>query len=751
MKTPILFVLFFIFFSYQVAAQSYTVKGKVYSENAPIAYAHVFETTTKTGTTTDENGHFEITLNKNKELNFKFSALGFETKALSISLIEASKIYQIELHKFSTELEEIVITGTLQPVSKMASIVPVEVFQPTYFNKNPTPSMFEAIQIVNGVRPQINCNVCNTGDIHINGMEGPYTMILIDGMPIIGGLASVYGLNGIPNSMIEKIEIIKGPVSTLYGSEAVGGIINVITKKGVSGQQISLNLMTTSWLENQLDLGINKSTEKISNLFGVSVFSYQNPQDKNGDNFTDITLQNRISLFNKTTFKRKSNKQASIAARYIYEDRWGGELQWTPEFRGGDSIYGESIYTNRFELLTNYELPTKEKLLLQSSISYHMQNAVYGETTYLGEERIGFLQLLWDKKLSEKNQLMSGVALRYQYYDDNSSATGNEQYNEPALTYLPGIFTQLESKRNEKLNLLIGTRLDYHQIHGAIISPRLNLKYIANNNNILRFSFGNGFRVVNIFTEEHAALTGARTLVIAEDLAPENSYNINLNYQKYIPTKFGFLQADITPFYTYFTNKIVPDYETDDQLILYENIEGYAINRGISANMTANFTFPLHVQLGATYMDVFLMNTNEKGQLQKEQQLLTEKFSSTWAISYTWSKPKISIDYTGNIIGPMKLPIQENDFRPEFSPWYSLQNIQLTKKVKNKWEIYGGIKNLLNYTPPFYSIMRPHDPFDKRANDIVDNPNGYSFDPTYSFAPNQGRRWFVGLRWFLEN
>ena len=105
----------------------------------------------------------------------------------------------------------------MKEVSRLESPVPVEVYSPVFFKANPTPSIFESLQNVNGVRPQLNCNVCNTGDIHINGLEGPYTMILIDGMPIVSGLSTVYGLTGIPQALIERMEIVKGPASTLYG------------------------------------------------------------------------------------------------------------------------------------------------------------------------------------------------------------------------------------------------------------------------------------------------------------------------------------------------------------------------------------------------------------------------------------------------------------------------------------------------------------------------------------------------------
>ena len=128
-------------------------------------------------------------------------------------------------------LDDIVITGTMRSVKLSESPVHVELYQKRFFTQNPSPNLFDALQLASGVRPQVNCNICATGDIHINGMEGPYTMILIDGMPIVSSLAATYGLMGIPNSIIERIEIVKGPASTLYGSEAMGGLINVILKK----------------------------------------------------------------------------------------------------------------------------------------------------------------------------------------------------------------------------------------------------------------------------------------------------------------------------------------------------------------------------------------------------------------------------------------------------------------------------------------------------------------------------------------
>lgn len=295
---------------------------------------------------------------------------------------------------------------------------------------------------------------------------------------------------------------------------------------------------------------------------------------------------------------------------------------------------------------------------------------------------------------------------------------------------------------------MLGIRYDYDSRHGNIITPRANYKWTPNDLNSLRVSFGTGYRVVNLFTEDHAATTGAREVIIKGDLNPERSYNANVHYQKFLNTKFGFIDFNTSVFYTYFTNKITPDYETNPDQIIYENLDGYAISQGLSFNTTFNFTIPLKVKFGGTFLDVYEMNRNEAGELVRQQQLLTENFSGTFSVSYDIYKHHLKIDYSGNLIGPMKLPLVENDFRPEYSNWYSLQNIQITKTLKRGWQIYGGIKNLLNFTPPAYSILRPEDPFDKNV-DSPDNPNGYTFDPTYVYAPNQGIRGFLGVRYSM--
>ena len=744
--------LYFLLISSLSFAQA-TIKGNVSADGIPLPQANILIKKATKSIVTDSNGNYFINNLVAGEYEIAVSYTGFRSEKRTITLIDSTETVLDFILRENNTLDEVVITGTLKPVSRLESAVPVEVYKPAFFKKNPTANIFEALQNVNGVRPQLNCNVCNTGDIHINGLEGPYTLVLIDGMPIVSGLSTVYGLSGIPNSLLQRIEIVKGPASSLYGSEAVGGLINIITKNPSNAPLFSADAFMADWGELNVDLGFKGNLGKTASvLTGVNYFNYSNPIDNNNDNFTDVTLQDRISVFQKWNFNRKSKKQLSLAGRFFYEDRWGGELQWEKKYRGGDEVYGESIYTKRWELLGAYELPTVEKMLFSFSYTDHDQNSVYGNIPYLAKQRIGFGQLTWDKKL-RKHDLLFGTALRYQYYDDNTTATVTEDIN-----WIPSLFVQDEIAFSDNHKILLGARYDYNNNHGNIFTPRFAYKWKINDNNILRFNTGTGFRIVNIFTEEHAALTGSRDVIVLETLKPERSINANINYLKKIYTNNGnFIGFETTAWYTHFSNSIIPDYDTNPNQIIYKNLEGHAVTKGISTNLDFVFNNGLKMILGATYMDV--SKTENKV---TTQQILTEKFSATWAISYRINKLFLDIDYTGNVYGPMRLPLLGDlDPRNEYSPTWSIQNIQFTFNKFKNIEIYGGVKNILNWTPnkgnPFI-IARANDPFDKNVafdgNGNVqatpDNPYALTFDPGYVYGPNQGIRSFFGLRYSLK-
>jgi outer membrane receptor for ferrienterochelin and colicins len=728
------------------------LKGKIISEGKAAEFVNITVPSLKNvGSQADAEGNFLLqNLPVGKQI-VQISGVGFKTTQRTVQ-IQKDKITTVsfEIESDQTALNEVVVSGTMKETLVNLSSTPIEIYTPTFFKKNPTPSLFEAMTMVNGVRPQLNCSVCNTGDIHINGMEGAYTMITIDGMPIVSALSTVYGLSGIPNSMVERIEVVKGPASTLYGSEAVGGLINVITKNPLKAPLISVDLNSTSYGEYTLDGAVKAKIGKANTMLSTNYFNFQNRFDKNNDGFTDIALQNRISVFNKWSFERKNNRTFTLAGRYVYENRFGGDLNWQKEDRGGDKIYGENILTKRWEVIGNYQLPIdNQQVNLQFSYNNHDQNSMYGQQPYIAQQEIAFGQLLWDKKIGKNHDALFGMALRYTFYDDNNTLTQNENdstVNKPSKTFLPGIFAQDEVKLNDRNTVLLGLRFDHNSVHEGIFSPRVNWKYSSQKSDIIRLSFGTGYRVVNLFSEDETVYTGSRKVQVANNLNPEKSWNTNLNYQKTITSSKGFLSLESSIFYTYFTNKIIADYDTDPQKVIFDNLKGYGELLGASLNVDFNFTNGLKIMLGGTYTDIYRMENDVKIRQKK-----TPIFTTNYAISYTHPKSQIMLDFTGNVYGSMDLPLIMNDIRSAQSPVFNISNIQFSRRFNNGLQIYAGLKNMFNFFPEQKIIYQANEIRAEQALPSAFNvlPRGYYFNTDYNYAPVQGIRGFLGVRWNL--
>jgi len=711
------------------------LKGKIFEGDAPFEQATIFIQGSSKSVLSDRNGVFSL---KHSQQNgtLIISSTGYKTIYMSFRLkgnpiVDVGTIYL----EPDIQLEEVVISGNLKPTSRKESAVPIELYQPKFLRTKPNASLFEAITNINGIRPQINCSVCNTGDIHINGQEGANTMILIDGMPIVSGMCSVYGLMGIPASLIKNIEVIKGPASTLFGSEAIGGVININTIDPRQTESIAFESFYTNWDELNIDFGLTYGF-KNRGILGVNYFKNDLVIDDNSDGFTDIVLQNRISIFNKWNSGR-----FTIAARYFFEDRWGGQTAYNAKKdRLSTNVYGEQISTRRIELFGGFEFNSSNKI--QFSLNRHYQDAAYGDMPYIGDQRIGFAQYLNFTTLKKGIELTSGTSFRYTYYDDNTTATERSDHQ-----YLPGLFTQAAIEWSSQSRLLAGMRLEHHSKHGLIFSPRLNYKW-SKNLNTFRWSVGNGYRVVNLFTEDHAALSGFREVVIDPEILPEQSWNTSITYSKTfteIPSML--MNLDISGFYSYFGNKIIPDYDSNPNEIQYSNLSEYAESYGVSISLNGTLQNGAQWNLGTTLMNMNIFEDNNR-----YRPVLTERFSAVYQFNLPFSSFEAVL--SGNLIGPMRLPLaSELDPRSPESPFIHLMNLQFEKKFSNQFSLRLGLRNLLNFTPPDNSIARAFDPFDRGvefdSNSVAlvteSNPYGLTFDPSYSYTSFQGRNLFFGL------
>jgi outer membrane receptor for ferrienterochelin and colicins len=197
-------------------------------------------------------------------------------------------------------------------------------------------------------------------------------------------------------------------------------------------------------------------------------------------------------------------------------------------------------------------------------------------------------------------------------------------------------------------------------------------------------------------------------------------------------------------------NKIEADINSRPDAVVYTNDGTVNIFYGLNLKTEMNFNFPLRATVAFTLLRNVDLSKNAAGQIVYDQVVNAPKFTSTYTVSYTFEKPAVTLDWTGLINSPMLLNTENDDYRSLTSPWYCLMNIQVTKKFKDGIEIYGGINNLLNFRPQNV-LIGANDPFNKNVSDLNTNPHNYTFDSSYIYAPNEGIRGFIGLRWHINN
>lgn len=718
-------------------SQKGAVRGTVTSENSPVVGANIALEEIQKGAPSNEKGEFVIRNLEPGTYTLRVSAVGYIPHRQKITVSPSDTVsVGIQLLSKTEKLDEVVVTGTMRKTYIKDSPVKVAVVTPQRLEQGKTSSnIMDLIDSVNGLSTQLNCGVCGTNAIRINGVEGANTAVLIDGMPIMGALASVYGLNGISPSIIDQVEVIKGPQSTLYGTRALGGVVNIITKNPKYTPSFSADLYARSTEEMNISLAASPKFERFNSFISGNILRMENYFDNNGDHFNDVAKRSRLSLFGKGTLEGKNGEQRlNVAAKWYDENRTGGVKAYSDEIRGSDKIYGESIYTRRAELLTVYHpAGFNQRLSFNGALTYHKQDSYYGTEHYDARQSILFGQMSWTQPFSDSFTLLSGATARYQLYNDNTPATsrGSNQ------RFIPGIFAQSELSLTN-ITLLAGLRLDHQSDHGFITAPRLSAKYSPGDWTTVRASAGTGFRVVNVFTEDHAALTGSRDVVFTEDLDPEQSKSVTASIEHIFSFGANPLTLTIDGFYTHFSNKIIPDYDQNPNLIVYKNLDGYSVSRGFSIELDQNFTIlPLNYNMGFTLMDVF---TQERGQ--RQSLAYAPGYTGSWGATYQLKTAGVTIGYTGNLTGPKRMPDSYiDDFgREQWSPAYTTHNLKITKEFTNVnsangfgFEGYLSIENIFNF---------------RQGSPLVDasNPFGPHFDTIYTWGPIVGRTFSIGAR-----
>jgi len=648
--------------------------GRLHAEDPPSV----------SGTVRGDSGPFRLPTLEPGEYVLQVRAVGFTMQEANVTVAgDRTAHLDFELEPMLVRLDAVTITGTMKEAFVSESPVTVKVVPIERIERIGTSNLVESLEHVNGLYEQVDCAVCGTNNIRVNGLEGIHTAFLIDGMPIMGALASVYGLNGMHPGMVEQVEVVKGPSSTLYGSEALAGVINVITKDPRFAPRFSFNSYATSHQEFNGDVAVAGGNDRTFALGSASVNYSDHFVDNIRDGYADIPTGTRAYFFGKLDHYGTNKKRFSLASRYYYEDRASGVEAFSPSIRGSDEIYGESIYTHRAEVLGSFRPPLpEENLEFQFSYAYHDQDAWYGDARYAD------------------------------------------------YRWTPGVFAQNEYHATDELSLLGGLRVDHHQEHGAIFSPRLAIKWEAFPQTTFRLNGGTGFRVIHLFTEDYSAISRKRDLIIDEELRPERTRNATFNVNQVLEIGHSSMMIDFDAFYTYFNNRIVHDFDINPDEIHYYNVVGHSISRGVGVALNHVFEHsPLSYSLGFTLQDVYNMNAGVK-----EEDYFSADWMALWSLSYTIAD-MLDLDYSGKGVGPMRMPEYPAPFeRPLRSPVHTVHNIQANFAISPGVDLYAGVMNMFNYTQPS-PLTDPANPF------------GDDFDTAYVYGPMQTRRIIFGMRY----
>lgn len=510
------------------------------TENS-LPYAAVLIVETGQGTVSDENGEFKFKKIPAGKYTLKVQLLGYETQMKNVTV---SKDFTVDIHFLMSDesimTDEVVVSANRNETSRKVAPVVVNVMNAKLFESVNSTDLAKSLNYQSGLRVENNCQNCGFPQVRINGLEGPYSQILINSRPVVSALSGVYGLEQIPVNMIERVEVVRGGGSALFGANAVGGTINIITKDPVNNSfQISSTMSNMNGKVWEQYMGANASLVSKDNTYGIALYeSYRNrnPYDADGDGFSELGKLNMNTFGLRTYYRPTQFSRISL------------EYHTTNEFRRGGNKFDlqphETDITEQTKHVINsgglsYDLFWKEykhKLSFYSSIQHTDRDSyygaqqdlnAYGKTDDLTWVAGGMYVGNFEKVLFSPATFTAG--LEYQNNSLHDVMTGYHRDMKQDVR-IASAFVQNEWKMNQFI-FLAGFRLDDHNlIDNPIFSPRLNLLYKPSDKLQARVTWSTGFRAPQAYDEDlHVTAVGGEGVLIklADGLKAEHSNSIS--------------------------------------------------------------------------------------------------------------------------------------------------------------------------------------------------------------------------------
>ena len=751
---------------------------------------------TTIGTATDESGHYFLNNLPLGEHIVEVKMLGFKTIEQKITIRKGETIeLNFDMEESSIYFEDVVISADRNGNTRRLSPSLVSVIDMKTFDATNSNNLSEGLKFQPGLRVENNCQNCGINQVRINGLDGPYSQILIDSRPIVGSLGGVYGLEQIPANMIEKVEVVRGGGSALMGSSAIGGTINIITKEPLKNSaefsHTITNFDSSGAFENNTSFNASMLTD--SRKAGMMVFGQHRARDgydQDGDGFTELpTLKNRSMGF-RSFLKTGDYSRITLEYHNMHEFRRGGDRLDRPAHEAYITEQAEHYINGGGLKYDQSSADGKNKLSLYASAQHTDRKSYYGggepATGNLPEVKPGMSQEEIDDLNAQidnnNNRLMSyglstdltyQIGAQYSHKFDHllfmpASLTGGLEYLGSELDDVSGYRTESIRQRsrtatafaqnewvNNQWSFLIGGRLDKNNmVDNLIFSPRGNIRFNVNENINFRVSYSEGFRAPQLFDEDlHVNIAGGEQVVrrLSEELDAEQSQSISASVDMYSQMDNANFNLLVEGFYTHLENPFVGVKKGTE--IIVENADDGAKVYGINLEGRLDLASWLSLQLGATFQRSLYSSERKWWEPENEEEKELDKVESTremmrtpnsyayFVATFTPVK-KFAISLSGNYTGSMLVPHEAGE-GVEGVDRFSKVNIteesssffELNTKLSYKFDVFKNVELELN--------GGVQNIFNAYQNDF---DTGAGRASAYIYGPGAPRSFFAGFK-----
>ncbi|MAN28282.1 MULTISPECIES: TonB-dependent receptor [Mesonia] len=761
--------------------ENIALKGKITSAGKPVPFTHISIEGSSKGTSATINGDYLLEVEPGT-YTLKVQAVGFKTKTLTISTSNyTDKNLGIELDEDMLGLDNVVISATRNRVNVKKTPVVVNVLSPKLFNATQSIAVAESLNYQPGVRVETNCQNCGFTQVRLNGLDGSYTQVIINSRSVFSALNSVYGLEQIPTSILDRIEVVRSGGSALYGSNAIAGTVNIITKDPVlNSWEVSSNFGLIDGKTADRTFNANTSVVSEDLNSGITVYGLKRDRDSydaNDDGFSEITELTNTSLGTKSFLKPNENSKITLDLTALEEYRRGGDrLYLAPhltditEELNHNTIMGGITYeisndakTNNFSVYASGQHTDRKSFYGGLGGGRTKQDSITAANAYGNTDDLALLFGVQFTRHFKNNDVLT-VGTEYNINSTEDNISGYNRYIDQEVHSL-GTFAQYEWKPTAQFTALVGSRLDYVNVEGdyhiqqvkrtskidqTVLSPRFTVLYNFAENWRFRGGYARGFRAPQAFNEDlHISSVGGEPqfVILSKNLETEysNAFTASFNYSnnfKKLQTNFlleGFYTDLENPFTSVSTGASLPNGSILEEVRNGSGAYVAGANFELGISPSSKFTFQMGGTLQQSKYRENQVLFEADGSNAAETDIVIQDFVRNPSVyGYLNTNWKVleesSIDITGTYTGKMTIPlvISDNGFLQlnESNPFYDL-NLKLNHHIdlseSFQLNIFGGLKNIFN------SYQNDFD-------------TGATRDSDYIYGPSQPRTFFFGIK-----